>query len=189
MHPLIQKKELLKAAVLGLLLIFVLIFALDYLAAEFPQSYKIAEKFIQDYGLTGLFLVILVGSTLLPSPTDALFVIAMKISSANALPIIGVSVVAAFIGAVFNYYLAYFLREKIIKYFVKNNELTEAKDLLDKYGAVPILLFGVIPASPVFDPLTFVAGLAKMDFKSFALFSLLSRIIHFGVLAFLALRF
>ncbi len=187
MKALFDKKEMLKALGLGLLLIFLVVFALDYLATEFPETYKIAEKFVTDYGVTGVFLAVLVGSTLLPSPTDALFVIAVKLTPNNLLPIVGAAIVAAFIGAIFNYYLAFFLREKIVARFVKNHELHEAKDLLDKYGPFPILLFGIIPASPVFDPLTFVAGLARMDFRKFAFFTFLSRVLHFGGLALLAI--
>lgn len=177
---------MLKALGLGLLLIFLVVFALDYLAEKFPESFKIAEKFVTEYGVAGVFVAVLIGSTLLPSPTDALFIIAVKLSPNNMLPMVLAAIVAAFIGAIINYYMAFFLREKIVARFVKNHELHEAKDLLDKYGPLPILLFGIIPASPVFDPLTFVAGLAQMDFKKFAFYSLISRVLHFGALAVLA---
>lgn len=184
-----SKANLVKHAVFGVGVILLVLLALDYLAVEFPQVYASAETFIIQYGLPGVFLIVFLGSTLLPAPTDASFAIALKLSASNPVPVVLVAILASFLAALVNYSLAFFLHKKFIKKFVKETDLAEAKELFDTYGPIPIVLFGVIPASPVFDPLTLVAGLVRMDVKKFAVYSLVSRILHFVLLAAAVLAF
>ncbi|MBI4361362.1 DedA family protein [Candidatus Micrarchaeota archaeon] len=184
-----SKVNFFKHVVFGVGVILLVLLALDYIAVEFPQIYTTAEAFIATYGLPGVFLIVFLGSTLLPAPTDASFAIAIKLFPANAVPVVLVAVVASFLAALLNYYLAFFLHKRFIRRFVKEKDVKEAKELFDKYGPIPIVLFGVIPASPVFDPLTLVAGLVRMDVKKFALFSLVSRVLHFVLLAAAVLTF
>ncbi len=181
--------EILKHVLLGIVVILMVLLALDYLAAEFPQVYESAEAFIRQYGLLGVFAIVFLGSTLLPAPTDASFAIAIKFLPGQEALVIAVAVVAAFLAAMVNYYLAFFFRQKFIKRFMSKKDLAEAQDLFNKYGPIPIVLFGIIPASPVFDPLTLVAGLVRMDVRKFALYSLISRVLHFVGLAVAVLAF
>ncbi|GEM_PF-3327394 len=175
--------ELIKHALAGIALILIALLALDYLATQFPQGYQAAEQFVKDNGLPGVFLIVFFGSSILPFPTDLAYSVAIKLAAANPLPVIAVAIVAAFLGSLLNYYLAFYLRQRFISSIITEKDLKGAEELFDKYGPVPIVLLGVIPASPVFDPLTFVAGLVKMDVKKFAMYSFISRVLHFGLLA------
>lgn len=182
-HHEARHAELIKQALVGIALILLALLALDYLAAQFPQSFQAAEQFVKDNGLPGVFLIVFFGSSLLPFPTDLAYSVAIKLSASNPLPVVAVSIVAAFLGSLLNYYLAYYLRQRFISHFITEKDLKGAEELFDRYGPIPIVLLGVIPASPVFDPLTFVAGLVKMDVRKFATYSLISRVLHFGLLA------
>ncbi|MBI5225800.1 DedA family protein [Candidatus Micrarchaeota archaeon] len=178
-----EHKQLLKHATLGIAIIILSLLALDFLAAEFPQSYQAAENFVKQYGLPGVFVIVFLGSSMLPFPTDVSYAIAIKLFAQNPLPVIAVAIIAAFLGSVLNYWMAYYLREKFVERFLEEKDLDKASGLFNKYGPIPIILFGFIPASPIFDPLTFVAGLTRMEFKKFAFYSFISRVLHFGVLA------
>ncbi len=175
--------ELIKHALAGIALILIALLALDYLATQFPQTFQAAEQFVKDHGLPGVFVVVFFGSSLLPFPTDLAYSLAVRLSESNPLPVIAVAIIAAFLGSLLNYYLAFYLRQRFISHIITEKDLRGAEELFDKYGPIPIVLLGVIPASPVFDPLTFVAGLVRMDVKKFAIYSLISRILHFGLLA------
>lgn len=175
--------ELLQHAALGIILILMALLALDFLAAQFPQGYQAAEDFVRNNGLPGVFLIVFIGSSFLPFPTDLAYSVAIKLAAANPLPVIAVAIVAAFFGSMLNYFLAYYLRQKFISRFITEKDLKGAEEMFDRYGPIPIVLLGVIPASPVFDPLTFVAGLVRMDVRKFAMYSFISRVLHFGLLA------
>lgn len=175
--------ELIKQALAGIALILIALLALDYLAQQFPQGYQAAEQFVKENGLPGVFLIVFFGSSILPFPTDLAYSVAIKLAAANPLPVILVAIVAAFLGSILNYYLAFYLRQKFISKFITEKDLLGAEEMFDRYGPIPIVLLGVIPASPVFDPLTFVAGLVRMDVRKFAMYSFISRVLHFGLLA------
>jgi len=181
--------ELLQQAAVGIALILLALLAVDFLAAQFPQGYQAAEDFVRDNGLPGVFLIVLLGSSILPFPTDLAYSVAIKLSATNPLPVIAVAIIAAFLGSMMNYYLAYYLRQKFISRFITEKDLKGAEEMFDRYGPIPIVLLGVIPASPVFDPLTFVAGLVRMEAHKFAMYSFISRILHFGLLAAAVLAF
>ncbi len=178
-----------KATVAGILLILLTLIAVDFVADRYPASFESAQAFVSANGLPGVFLLVFIGSTVLPFPTDVIYSVAIKLSKANPVPVILVAVAAAFIASLLNYFLALALRHKFVERIVGKKELEEAKEMFDKYGPIPIVLFGIIPASPVFDPLTFVAGLTGMEFKKFAFYSLVSRVFHFGILAAITLQF
>ena len=182
-------KSMLKATVAGILLILVALIAIDFLADRYPSTFDSAQQFVLQNGLPGIFVVVFIGSSLLPFPTDLVYSVAVKLSKANPVPVIAVAVLAAFVASLVNYFLALVLRRKFVERMISKKELKEAKEMFDRYGPIPIVLFGVIPASPVFDPLTFVAGLTGMDLKKFAFYSLVSRVLHFGILAAITLQF
>lgn len=175
--------ELLQQAAVGIVLILIALLALDYIAAQFPQGYQAAEDFIKNNGLPGVFLIVFIGSSFLPFPTDLAYSVSVKLAASNPLPVIVVAIIAAFFGSMLNYYLAFYLRQKFISRFITEKDLKGAEEMFDRYGPIPIVLLGVIPASPVFDPLTFVAGLVRMEAHKFALYSFISRVLHFGLLA------
>lgn len=185
-----DKGELAKSFALGILTILVTLIAIEAISVVAPSIYGDVEKTVQQWGTTGVFVGVLIGSTALPFPTDLFFVTAVKLADTteSKFTMMLVATVAGFLGAVFNYWLARLFSEKLVYKFISEEQLESAKQWFDKYGPFPILFFGVIPSSPVFDPITFVAGLTRMDFKQFALYSFVSRFLHFALLALIASR-
>ena len=156
--------------------------ALDY---AFPGAQKSLESLVSQYGLVGDFFLVFIGSTPIPFPTDAFFLSAFVLSNQPVAFVI-VAILAAFLAGLLNYALAHFLSEKWVEKQIGKHSLAQAKALFDAYGAWAILFFGVIPFSIIVDPLIFVEGLARMDFKKFVACMLLTRIIHFVAMAMLA---
>lgn len=182
-------RSLFKATVIGIALIVLALLAMNYVAQHYPSSYDSVKGFVEAYGFAGVFVLVFLGSSLLPFPTDLIYSVIVKLMADKVLLVVAVAVFAAFVASIINYYLAFALRKNFVERFVDAKQLRETEEVFDKYGPIPIVLFGVVPASPVFDPLTFVAGLTRMDLKKFAFYSLVSRVLHFGILAGVALQF
>ncbi len=183
-----DKIELAKSFALGIVIMLIALLAIEALSVIAPEIYGDAKTTISQWGVLGVFIGVFIGSTVLPFPTDVFFATAVNLSEnfGNKLTIVGVAIIASFIGALINYFLAFYFREKFVHSVVSEKQLKEAKDWFDKYGPFPILFFGIIPASPIFDPITFIAGLTGMDAKEFVLYSFASRVLHFGLIAVLA---
>lgn len=193
-HEIINDKkghELVKHFALGILFILLALVAIEALAHVAPNLYGDAKASIKQYGIPGVFVGVFLGSTILPFPTDLFYTTAVNLSETllDKTIVVTVAVLAAFLATLLNYGLARILRDKLVGRFVDKKQLEEAKEWFDKYGPWPIVLLGIIPAAPVFDPLTFAAGLTGMDAKKFAIYSLLSRILHFAGIALLASYF
>ncbi|HIP55470.1 MAG TPA: DedA family protein [Arcobacter sp.] len=111
-----------------------------------------------------LFLSAFISATLLPFGSEALLLYDLTLD----LNIVLLFVVATFgnsLGSVVNYWLGlkgeYYLESKKI---IKQQSIQKAQKYFDKYGAYSLLLSWV----PVIgDPITFVAGLSKYNFKKF----------------------
>lgn len=183
-----QGKEYLKHFAFGVFFIILALVAIEAIGHVAPQLYGDVKLTIKQFGLLGVFIGVLLGSTLLPFPTDLFFTTAVNLSEGLGAKvwIVVIAVIAAFIGSAVNYFLAKVLRDRFASRFASKEQLLEAKEWFDKYGPWPIVIFGVIPVSAVFDPFTFAAGLSGMEVKTFLKYSLLSRLLHFVGIALLA---
>jgi len=180
-----MKDQVIKSAIIGFGLILLALVVLEWFAQAYPSTYVSLESIVLQYGLLGTFALIFLGSSIVPFPTDLVFTYTAALSP-NIWLLVLVAVVASTLGALVNYALALLLREKFVTKFVKEKELEQARELVDKYGPWAILVFGVLPVSAFIDPLTFLAGLSKMSFKKFFAYLVASRVLHFGLLALLA---
>jgi len=163
-------EEIAKSVIIGLVTIMITLLAIEALSIFAPNLYGDVKTTVTQWGVTGVFVGVFLGSTALPFPTDLLFVTAVNLvpDLSTKLLFTVVAIIAGFLGAILNYWLARVFREKLVYKFVNPSQLEGAKKWFDKYGPLPILIFGIIPASPIFDPITFIAGLTGMDFKQFA---------------------
>lgn len=180
--------ELAKSFILGIAVILITLWAIEAVSVFAPSIYGDAKATISQWGAPGVFVGVFLGSTLLPFPTDLFYITAVNLaqSTNDKIVMFVIALIAGAIGAMVNYWLARVFREKFVHNFVSEQQLAEAKRWFDKYGPYPILIFGIFPASPVFDPVTFIAGLTGMDFKEFSVFAIASRAIHFALLALIA---
>lgn len=183
-----KSQDYLKQFAIGIIIVVIALMAIEAIGHYAPNIYGDAKTTIREYGTPGVFVGVFLGSTLLPFPTDLFYTTAVNLAEGwtNKLIIVIVAIIAAFLGSLINYGLAFFLRDKFVLRFASKEQLAQAKELFDKYGAWGIVIFGIIPISAVFDPITFAAGLTGMDLKQFAKYSLLARILHFAGIALLA---
>ena len=179
-----------KSFALGIAAVLVTLLAIEAISIIAPSLYGDVAQTVKAWGVAGVFVSVFIGSTALPFPTDLLFVTAVKLADNSSVlfAMIAAAVAAGFLASLLNYWLAKLFRETLVLKFVSQDQLVSAKKWFDKYGPFPILFFGIIPSSPVFDPITFIAGLTDMDLKQFALYSFVSRFLHFALLALIAAR-
>ncbi|MFA6049058.1 MAG: VTT domain-containing protein [Candidatus Micrarchaeia archaeon] len=183
-----KHSEILRATLFGVGSLLLMIVAMKFFSGFFPGLHAQLQGFVAAYGLWGVFAGVFVGSTIFPFPTDAFFVSTVSLSG-EPLAVFGVSVAAAFIAGLLNFFIAKWFSKRFVEKLAGENAIGGAKKAMDSYGPFAILLFGIIPSSPVFDAMTFVAGLTGMDSKKFALYSLVSRTLHYGILAWLGASF
>ncbi len=181
-----NKSMILKSLILAVVVVVALVLGLQGFGKAFPDTFSNLQTLADQYGLLGVFLVMFVGGTLFPLPVDAFYIGLVKLAI-NPWPIIIASIVASFFSGLLNYYIGYFLQDRIFGRFVKKEHLEKTKNLFDKYGPVGIIIFGAIPLSPVEDPISLFCGLVKMNVKKFALYWLVSRVLSFGILTAAAL--
>ena len=113
-----------------------------------------------------LFFVAFLSGSLLPMGSEALVIYDLKEGYNPTLIIIFASL-GNTLGAVLNYFLGLKGEEFLEKRdYLKGAKLSKAKERFKKYGAFALLLS---PLPIIGDPITFVAGILKYDFKKFLL--------------------
>ena len=176
------QKSFWKAAAIAIGGLLASLLAIKLISLFFPNLVDGVRAAVGDYGLFGTFVVVLLGSTLLPFSVDVYFIASLQVFK-DPLALTAVSVVAGTIGSFVNFFMAYFLSKKWLEAQLGRQTVLEASEWFNAWGGWALLLFGALPLSVIFDPLTFIAGLSKMDLKKFAVFVIVARIIHFGLLA------
>ena len=176
------KHQLVKNAAYALLLLFAVLAAIKLAVMAFPDLVGQVRAIAGEYGLFGTFVVVLLGSTLLPFSVDVYFLASLTVFS-DPFALFAVAVIAAVIGGFINYFLAVFLSKTWVEKQLGKKAVDDARDWFNQWGGVALLLFGVLPLSAVFDPLTFIAGMSRMDVKKFGAFLVVSRVGHFALLA------
>lgn len=136
---------------------------------------------IVHYGLAGLFISSLLGSTIfIPFSVEAVlpFLVGLKL---DPVQIILVSAIGATIGTCVNYAIGFYATELVEKKLGGKN-LKKAKDLMDKYGwpGLFLILVAPVPLPIPVDPLTVIPGLAKMNFPEFVLIVLLAKLLKYS---------
>jgi membrane protein YqaA with SNARE-associated domain len=130
-----------------------------------------------------LFAVSFLSATLIPLGSEALLLYDIS-QNYSLLLLWSVATVGNTLGSMFNYWLglkgeAYLQR----KGHISSKKIDKARGLFTKYGGWTLLLSWV----PIIgDPLTFVAGVLRYDFKCFALIVTLAKGFRYAALIFLA---
>ncbi len=171
------RKELLILTVIALIFTIYCVNYVSHLEQTNVELHTYLTSFIALYGDHSTFVAILMGNTLIPFPTDAYLASAMKLA-ASPLRVFAIGIIAAFLGGLINYSLAYFLREKWVKKHVDAMTLNQSKRYFDKYGGWALIIFATLPL-PLFDPLTFLAGISEMNLKDFLAFTFIAKILHY----------
>ena len=113
-----------------------------------------------------LFLVSFLASTIFPFSSELTLLSLLNTKNYSSFVLIGVASGGNILGSVFNWVLGFYLFKYINnKWFpFKENQINEASKRFQKLG-VCSLLFAWVPI--IGDPLTFIAGILKINFLLF----------------------
>ncbi len=132
-----------------------------------------------------LFIVSFLAATLLPLGSEALLI--YDVSQKYSLCLLWtVSTFGNTLGSMVNYWLG--LKGEVYlerKGHVSPKKIKKARDFFDKYGGWTLLLSWV---PIVGDPLTFIAGVLRYNFKWFALIVFVAKGLRYAAVIFLASR-
>lgn len=137
-------------------------------------------ELLATYGYWGVFLVATLETALFfPLPGDTLLFTAGILVSGlglNMYLLIGVLFLAGVIGSVMGYtigvYIEHIHKYPLLKKFLKDEHIKLAHEFFEKYGFSTILLSKFVPIVRTFAPI--VAGIARMDFYKFLLYTIVS---------------
>ncbi|MBP9616062.1 MAG: DedA family protein, partial [Aliarcobacter sp.] len=125
-----------------------------------------------------LFASALISATLFPLGSEALLIYDIK-EGYNLYLLIAVATIGNTLGSVINYFLGLKGEEYLIsKNFLKEKYIIKSKYYFDKYGSIS-LLFSWLPI--IGDPITFVAGILKYDFKKFLVLVFIAKLSRYLV--------
>jgi len=133
---------------------------------------------------TMLFFIAFLSGSLLPLGSEALFIYDMR-EGYSTLILLIVASIGNILGAILNYYLGLKGEEYLLrKGFLKPQSLQSAQNRFNRFGGYILLL----SAAPIIgDPLTFIAGVLRYNFKLFLLFVSLSKTLRYSVVIWLFL--
>ncbi len=140
---------------------------------------------IQTAGLIGIFLIIFAESGLFFAfflPGDSLFFAAGLFAHGGFLPLwplIFGSIISAILGGFAGYFTGQKLGPKVFtkesSVFFSKRYLVKSEEYYDKYGKMTVIIARFIPIVRTFAPI--LAGVGKMNFKTFAFLNIVSGII------------
>lgn len=120
-----------------------------------------------------LFFSAFLSATLLPLGSEALLIYNI-LEGYNLFLLLFFATLGNSLGSVLNYYLGLKGEEYLVnKKFVNEKHINFSKKYFDKYGAICIL-FAWLPI--IGDPITFVAGVLRYNFKLFLVLVIISKL-------------
>ena len=119
-----------------------------------------------------LFITSLISATLFPLGSEALLIYDIK-EGYNLYLLLLFATIGNSLGSVINYFLGLKGEEYLLKKsLIKESYITKCKKYFYKYGLYTIL-FSWLPI--IGDPITFMAGILKYDFKKFLIFVIIAK--------------
>lgn len=120
-----------------------------------------------------LFFSAFISATLLPLGSEALLIYNIK-EGFNIYALLLIATFGNVLGSILNYYLGLKGEEYLVdKKLVKQKYIDSSKRYFDRFGAFS-LLFAWLPI--IGDPITFIAGVLKYNFKLFLVLVVISKL-------------
>jgi membrane protein YqaA with SNARE-associated domain len=135
-----------------------------------------SKSLIQNYGLFGLFFVMILGSSPIPVPVEIFAITALSLG-APPYPTALFSAIGATIGGLISYYVGKgvidftHLREKY------SREIGRAEEWLNHYGLAAVFIFALFPLP--YDAMALTCGAASMRRRRFVTATFAGRIIRY----------
>lgn len=121
-------------------------------------------EWVLEYGAVGLFLAAFLAATLVPLSSEAALVAALAVGMPVAEALLAASLGNS-LACVVNYGLGRFFRERVQPHTEASRSGRAALGWMDRWGRWSLVL---TPLPVVGDPITVVAGLARVSFALFA---------------------
>lgn len=119
-----------------------------------------------------LFISAFISATLIPFGSEALLIYDIK-EGYNIYLLVFFATIGNSLGSVVNYFLGLKGETFLVKKnLLKEKSILKTKSYFDKYGSVCIL-FSWVPI--IGDPITFIAGVLKFDFKTFVFLVIIAK--------------
>lgn len=151
-------------------------------------------------GYWGILLLMMIESSFIPFPSEIIIPPAAYLASQgemNIYLIVVLGVLGSVIGAVINYFIAFYLGREVIcrvansKYckilMINSKKIHQAEDYFAKYGSLSTLIGRLVPV--IRQLISLPAGFAKMNFVKFIVFTGLGSAIWVTILAYLGYVF
>ena len=134
---------------------------------------------VESLGYIGIFIMMFLESSFFPFPSEVAMIPAGVLAAQGKMNLflaIMIGIFGSLAGALFNYFLAVkFGRGFLVKYgkyfFIKEETISKTEKFFQEHGAISTFSGRLIPA--VRQYISFPAGLAKMDLKTFSFYTTL----------------
>jgi len=134
---------------------------------------------VESLGYIGIFIMMFLESSFFPFPSEVAMIPAGVLAAQGKMNLflaIMIGIFGSLSGALFNYFLAVkFGRGFLVKYgkyfFIKEETIAKTEKFFQEHGAISTFSGRLIPA--VRQYISFPAGLAKMDLKTFSFYTTL----------------
>jgi len=118
---------------------------------------------IVDFGYPGLMVFCFLAATVLPVSSEAALIAALALKM-PAMPALAFATIGNCAGIVFNYWVGSKVEEKLLHQHLQKNTLARAYNIMQRWGKWSLLL-SWLPV--VGDPITYLAGVLRMNFYLF----------------------
>ncbi len=153
------------------------------------------DWFVQNASYLFVFVFMIIESSFIPFPSELVVppaaYLAVTKGDMNLFLVVLVATAGALVGAIINYLLALWIGRPVVYAFansrvghaclIDQQKVEKAEDYFDRHGAISTFLGRLIPA--VRQLISIPAGLARMNFAQFCLFTALGAAVWNGVLA------
>lgn len=148
--------------------VVLVILAKIYLPRGMISTFDLSGLFV--YGYFGVFILTLIGGTLVPIGTPAIVAGAAAMGMSEPLLVL-VSTLGTTIGTLITYLLAYYLGTRYVKKKLSKGVYEDLTEWWNKSGFTLVIVFAAIPILP-FDILALICGLFRFNFLYFILINL-----------------
>ena len=144
--------------------------------------------FVESLGYFGVFIMTFIESTFIPIPAEITLIPAGYLvhkGEMNGILVLLVSTIGTLAGSTANYYIAYFFGRRLFTkkgkyFFINQSKLEKIEKFFASHGAISVFTGRFLPGIKHF--ISFPAGLARMDIKSFCVYTLLGGAIWCAIL-------